>query len=164
MTKTATITAERVRDVLDYDHESGSLRWKVRVARSVHIGDIAGTINKGYRRIAIDGVVHNAHRLVWLHVYGVHPKQEIDHIDGDKLNNRVANLRDVGRAVNAQNLRRPLKHAAVGLLGVSPSGAKFTARVQIDGRQVYLGTFDTPDCAHAAYVAAKRVAQPGCTI
>lgn len=106
-----------------------------------------------------------AHRLAWLYVYGEWPNGDIDHIDGDRLNNRIANLRDVSRRVNLENQRRPKACNKSGFLGVKTfRDQRFQARIQVRGVQLHLGTFDTPHEAHAAYVAAKRNLHQGCTL
>jgi hypothetical protein len=103
--------------------------------------------------------------LVWLWVNGSWPIGEIDHIDGDKLNNRIANLRDVDRATNTQNSKKARRNnKSSGLLGSYKSGNRWQAQIRINGVCMTLGSFGTPEEAHAAYLGAKRLFHPGCTI
>jgi len=108
------------------------------------------------------------HRVAWLYITGEWPRFYIDHIDGDKTNNRFSNLRDVDHGVNAQNLTKMKKMSKSGLLGVNlirgAHGDKWTANIRVKGALVYLGTFNTSEAAQAAYIAEKRLSHPGCTI
>lgn len=91
---------------------------------------------------------------------------DIDHINGDGLNNRRANLRSVSNAVNAQNQRKPKSNNKNGFLGVSwhKQSGKWEAKIGTDGKRKYLGLFDDPSIAHEAYLTAKRNLHEGCTI
>lgn len=139
--------------------------WRVDVS-NIKKGRTAGTVNgaRGYRQIRVDKRVVMEHRLVWLRVYGAFPKGEIDHINGDHGDNRIENLRDVSAGVNMQNLRVPRRTNKIGLLGVTRSGKRFRATIRTNGKAKYLGSFDTPDEAHEAYINAKRSMHVGCTI
>lgn len=92
------------------------------------------------------------------------PEHFIDHIDGDKSNNRLANLRDVCRSVNGQNQRKAMRDNKSGKLGVSVIGARFRALIVVDGKQRYLGTYDDAEAAHEIYLAEKRKFHAGCSI
>lgn len=154
------LTAERLREVLDYDPDTGVFTRKVRTG-NVKIGDVAGSFNgKGYIRIGIDGRLHRAHRLAWLYVTGEWPKDQIDHINGDRGDNRLANLREVNNAENQHNLRKARADNTTGFLGVSPRYGKFRAYIMVDGKNKHLGCFPTPEAAHAAYLEAKRGLHP----
>jgi hypothetical protein len=118
----------------------------------------------GYQLVCVDGHKYPAHRLAWLIAHGVWPDGQIDHINGNRADNRLENLRDVPRAINAQNQRRAPKNSASGFLGVSRHNNRWRARITIDKRTVRLGTFDTPHQAYAAYLSAKRQLHDGCTI
>ncbi len=161
------LTAERVRELLDYDMESGAITWRKRTGGTARMGLHAGTTdNSGYTRIGIDRRIYRAHRLVWLHVHGAWPVGEIDHIDGDKSNNRLSNLRDVSRTLNQQNLRKAHKRSASKTLGVSQHAAtgKWRARIWVNGKNKSLGLYSTKAEASATYVAAKRVHHEGATL
>lgn len=163
------LTAERVREVFDYDDETGLLRWRVSPAGRIKVGTAAGRKKPdrdGHLRVFVDGRGYFTHRLVWLHVHGVWPSGHIDHIDGNGANNRIGNLRDVTPAVNAQNQRAGHRDSASGILGVhyAKRFGRWTARIWASGRMHHLGGYDTADEAAAAYLAAKRRLHDGCTV
>ena len=166
MNRTA-ITAERVRQLLDYNSETGILTWRVNRRGQVKVGAIAGTLSStGYTQVKLDGRCYKAHRIAWLHRFGMMPKLQIDHINGDRLDNRLCNLRDVSQLVNNQNRRSASSCNTSGLLGVThPSRDKtFSARIRYSGRKLCLGTFDTAEAAHVAYLDAKRKLHEGNTL
>ena len=162
--------AERLRALLQYDPETGVLRWAVsRRGRVARPGVVAGRPNRaGYIRVKIDGFSYAAHRIAWVIVHGERPRGDIDHINGDRADNRLANLRDVPRRVNRQNMRRALARSKTGLLGVtcSPKRSRqpFSARITVNGTTHRLGYFATAQLAHAAYLAAKRQLHEGNTL
>ena len=152
------LTAERVRELLNYDPETGIFTW--RVSRGgVVAGAIAGANNgKGYLRIVIDNRKYRAHRLAWLMTFGEWPDDQIDHMDGDKLNNRIVNLRECSNSKNHQNLGGAYSNNAIGVLGVYyfKKSKKWRAQITHDKKQHHLGSFETPEQAHEAYCLAKR--------
>jgi hypothetical protein len=152
------LTAERLREVLDYDPATGEFRWKVATSNGVRVGQVAGTTNNhGHTTILVDKVRYYAHRLVWLYVNGKFPDLDIDHIDRNPANNRLANLREATDSQNQGNSRRP-RHNKSGFKGVhwNSSKKKWCAGINIGDRHVKLGAFATPEEAHAAYVFAAR--------
>ena len=161
---TALITTERLREVLNYDQETGKFTWLVRLSHRVEVGDVAGTTFNGYRHISIDGRRYRCARLSWKYVTGHWPGGFVDHLDTNSLNDRFSNLRDASRLVNSQNLRSPRSDNKVGMLGVVAVGDRFRSVIKPPGKRLHLGYFDTPEEAHAAYVAAKRIHHEGCTI
>lgn len=162
----AIVSAERLRELLHYDPETGHFTRLVSRPHS-KVGDVAGCLNnQGYHRICIDYRDYQAHRLAWLYVHGVWPAHQIDHIDLDRANNRLANLREATKAQNSQNLRDARANSKSGFLGVSQSkqAGKWRARIMLDGKEYRLGRFASADLAHAAYVQAKRELHPMGTI
>lgn len=147
-------TPERVREALAYDSETGVFVWQVSLGR-VRAGAIAGTPHKGYCRITIDKHHYGAHQLAWLYVTGEWPPGDIDHIDGDPLNNRFANLRLADSTLNKWNVVAPQTNNSSGYRGVSRSWNKWVAHISVDGHHKYLGSFDTPEAASEAYWVAK---------
>lgn len=122
------------------------------------VGTVArSATSHGYTVIRVGGVLHGAHRLAWLYVFGEWP-QIVDHINGDRSDNRIANLRNVTQAENMQNIKRAPANSKSGLLGAHRFGRskRWTARIRINGVSTKLGLFDTAEDAHAAYMAAKR--------
>lgn len=158
---TPPITADRLRSLLAYDQETGIFRWSVSRAAQVRAGDVAGSTDSGgYRQIMIDGRAILSHRLAWLYVYGEYPRGQIDHINGTRDDNRIANLRVVNASENAQNKYRPRSDNKLGLLGVHQHGKRFRAEISTPGKIHSLGVFATPEEAHRAYLDAKKTFHP----
>lgn len=158
------ISAEQAREWYDYNPDSGvftrRVQRKSRPAGSV----LAGTLNHGYLRVMVAGRSYSLHRLAFLWMTGHWPSADVDHIDGDRTNNRWANLRDVDRSTNLQNTRAAKSHnKSTGILGAyfHKKTGRYTSRIRSCGRNVHLGMFSTPQEAHAAYVAAKRQLHEG---
>jgi hypothetical protein len=158
------LTAQELRKFVHYDPETGVFTWKVRVANRVQVGDVAGAVSRGYRRISILGAAYPAHRLAWLYVTNSWPENLIDHINGDQTDNRFSNLRDATYAVNIQNKRKPMSNNRTGYLGVMAHQGRFMAQIYVAGKSRYLGMFGTAAEAHQAYVLAKRKFHEGCTL
>jgi len=99
------LTTDRLRELLDYDTETGLFRWKTPTNNRITVGSLAGQNHpKGYTRIGVDGAKYLAHRLAWLYVHGVWPINQIDHINRMKTDNRINNLRDVIDGINKRNV------------------------------------------------------------
>lgn len=166
------LTQERLKELLHYDPETGRFTRKTdamgghrRQQVVARAGDVLGTKTVyGYSVIWLDKKLHLAHRLACLYMNGEWPKLCIDHIDGDKLNNSWANLREVGAKVNGQNIRGARINNKSGFLGVHFQANRYRADIKVNGKTKYLGRFKTPEEAHAAYVEAKRRLHEGCTI
>ena len=157
------ITAELVRSLLDYDADTGVLRWRISRGRR-KVGAVAGTVNKdGYMGISLNATTLVAHRVIWLHVHGTWPKYQIDHINGNKCDNRLSNLRDVPPALNSQNQTKAHKDSKSGILGVRwhPRDKRWIAQLKVGKRHHHLGMFRTAQEAHDAYLAAKGRFHPG---
>lgn len=152
------LTAERLRELLDYDPETGVFRWKIIRAKATK-GAEAGCLNgSGYRVIGVDGTLYSAHRLAWLAVYGEWPTKNIDHANGDKSDNRVTNLRQADQSLNrANSLRHRTKRA--GLKGAYKRHKRdsWNSRLTFKGVLYDLGTFPTAEEAHLAYCEAAEL-------
>ena len=151
--------AEQARMValLDYNADTGVFLWKQNKKRA-KAGDVAGTAHlRGYWQITVDRQPYLAHRLVWLFVYGRLPEAhlDIDHVNGDRRDNRLCNLREVTRSQNMQNQRKARGNSSTGFLGVLKNHKRFASHIRADGVTHYLGTFDTAEEAHAHYLKAK---------
>lgn len=151
------LTAEQVRAVLHYSPETGVLTWRVDTGTAKAL-DTAGVVgDHGYVLVGLRRRVYRAHRLAWLWVHGRWPTGSLDHVDGDRQNNRLSNLREATHTQNLQNSKRA-REMASGLKGAYPTanGQTWTSRIRHNGRSVYLGCFSTPEAAHAAYRAAAE--------
>lgn len=151
------LTAERLRELLHYDPETGVFTWKVRTTNYTFVGEVAGCKhNKGYWRISVDKVPYLAHRLAWLYTHGAWPELEIDHVNCIRDDNRIENLRSATRDENMQNIGdggfRP-KYAR-GTYYIK-SRRKWSAHISVNKKMLYLGYFDTQEQAHQAHAAAK---------
>lgn len=157
-TKESALTSDKLRHFLAYDAETGDFRWNVTRSKGRPAGSLAGGLSKatGYVKIMLNGASYPAHRLAWLYVYGRWPTNEIDHINGNKADNRVSNLREATSSQNTIN-RRILKSNKSGVRGVRfyPPRQKWHARIMINRTQKHLGYFDTIETAEAAYRAAQ---------
>jgi hypothetical protein len=160
------MTADELRDLLEYSAETGVFIWRVRPSKAVLSGTPAGCKEKriGYITIGIRGRIYKAHRLAWLHTYGSWPKGLIDHINGNKSDNRIANLRDVFADGNAQNIRKPNRRNKSGFMGVIFFQNKWRASITVTGKTKWLGDYATPEEAHQVYLVAKRKYHGACTI
>lgn len=157
MTQHELITLERLRELVFYDADAGLFTWLRSTNNRVKIGDVAGSANgDGYLRIWLDGHRYYAQRLAWFYVTGEWPKDQVDHVDGSRGNNRWANLRQASRAENQQN-RAVSKPSLSGILGVSwhVGNRKWRADIQVNGQHKHLGYFATRESAQEAYLKAK---------
>lgn len=159
------LTANRLRELLNYDPITGLFTNKA-ARKKVQIGDPAGGIDKstGYIVIGLDRKSYYGHRLACLYMTGEWPPELMDHRDGVKTNNAWANLRPATRQTNQENQRQATKRNKAGLLGAYQKRGKWQSAVQVAGRTIRLGVFDTALQAHEAYVKAKRQLHIGCTI
>jgi hypothetical protein len=161
----STLTQERLKTLLHYNEETGIFTRIISTSPNARRGDVAGTRSaRGYWCICIDGKRHYAHRLAWLYVFGVQAANGIDHIDGNPINNRIKNLRDIPEKYNHQNIVKPKTVNRSGFLGVVQHGARWRAAISHEGKYKYIGVFSTPELAHHAYLVEKRRLHPGCTI
>lgn len=149
------LTAERLRELLDYDPETGLFRWRKRIGTRCANGWFAGCPSLGYRLIRIEGSLHKAHRLAWLHVHGELP-EFMDHRNGDRQDNRLVNLRPATRRQNQQNQKTRADNTT-GAKGVHRKRSKFVATIQVNYRTIRLGVYPTVDEASAAYRQAAAL-------
>ncbi len=157
------LTIEKLMKVVKYDPSSGAiwrLGWYSRAGTYIAYPEprlVSGVGGNGYIQVVVCGLHLTAHRLAWFITHGEWPIG-VDHINGDRTDNRLCNLRAATQAQNTQNIREPKSHNTSGYLGVSWDKArgKFTAGISINGKRRGLGRFDKAEDAHAAYLAAKR--------
>ncbi len=146
------LSVERVRYLFDYDGRE--LRWKnpYHVSRT---GEIAGRITThGYRQVTIWPRTYHAQRLIWLWQYGVWPKEDIDHINGIKLDNRLENLREATRGENivAQDMRRNNTSGCKNLFWESEKGL-WRVVFYWRGKRISVGRFKDKQRAQKVYRA-----------
>lgn len=160
------LTADQLKDALHYEPETGIFTWRIRPSKSILPGMVAGCTEKriGYITIGLLKRIYKAHRLAWLYTYGEWPKGLIDHINGDKADNRIANLRDVFADGNSQNIRKPNRRNKSGFMGVIFFQKKWRASITVSGKTKWLGDYATPEEAHQVYLTAKRKYHGACTI
>ncbi len=150
--------------LLDYDQHTGKFVWKVTRGGLAKEGSPAGAIEgNGYINVRVHRRLIKSHRLAWLYVYGVWPSKDLDHINGDKTDNRIENLREATRPQNVANsiVRRDSK---IGLKGVRLAGGckrRWIARITEHGKRRIIGRYSSPEAAYAAYceAAAKHFGQ-----
>jgi hypothetical protein len=154
-----------IREHLSYDPDTGQFHWLKKSGYNSRLDAPAGNLDpSGYIRLGFRGRAIYAHRLAIFMASGYWPQRCVDHIDGDKSNNRLSNLREVGHRTNIQNMIRPARHNTSGFLGVSLLRGKWIAQIRANGRNHYLGRHETAEAAHEAYLDAKRRLHEGCTI
>jgi len=147
------ITQQRLKELLEYDPETGRFTWLVSGKRrkaGSHPKRYSG--DGGYLRIRIDGRPYRGHHLAWLYMTGDFPPCDVDHRDLNRGNNAWRNLRLAPDNLN--NVNNPKrKDNTSGFKGVSwcPARKKWRARIAIDGKTRTLGTYETAEAAHAAY-------------
>jgi hypothetical protein len=147
--------ASVMKDFLQYDRDTGDFHWLRARPRGIKPGDLAGCITAdGYRYIRLLNRPYYAHRLAWFYVTGDWPLGWLDHINGDRLDNRFSNLREANHSQNQQNLSVNRKNRS-GLLGVGAARHKWRSTIRINGAFIHLGLFDNPRDAHKAYLEAK---------
>jgi hypothetical protein len=152
------LTQARLKELLHYDPETGVFTWRVPPSGRVAAGERAGFVHEQkYRCIRISGRKYREHRLAWLYVNGRWPPNQIDHRDGNILNNRIDNLREASSSQNRANSRISVKNTS-GYKGVSwdVSKGKWSARIGVAGKQIHLGRYHCPEKAHAAYCTAAE--------
>jgi len=140
--------------VLHYNSETGVFTWVIP-SRGTKAGDVAGCRkNNGYIKICVDQKQYHAHRLAFLYVEGRFPKADIDHVNGDRTDNRWANLRHATRSNNLLNKAKSPRNTS-GFKGVSwhKQRQKWAARAQDGEKYRHLGLYDTPEAAAEAYRA-----------
>lgn len=151
--------------MLKYEPKTGLFRWLVWRPNGIKVGDIAGADHgDGYISIGVFGKIHLAHRLAWLYITGEWPKDQIDHRNRVRNDNRWRNLREADDVLNRQNIEKPRSHNTTGFLGVSRRKDRFTSQIRVNGKSMFLGYHNTPELAYGAYLKAKRKFHEGCMI
>lgn len=152
----------RLKELIVYEPETGAITWAVSRGR-VKSGDPANSPNGyGYLRVCIDRKSFMAHRVAWAMHYGEWPSKFIDHINGNKSDNRICNLRLATRSENAQNVKRPYRSNKTGFAGVHYVKAlgKYQAQICVNGKTKFLGRFMCVQKAYEVYERAKKELHP----
>lgn len=137
------ITQKRLKELFNYDHKSGEIVRIKTVATNAKAGDTAGCINgDGYLTIWIDKVNCLAHHVAWFYFYGEWPIQ-LDHINHDRTDNKIINLRTANKSINGRNQSMRCTNKS-GVMGVNwhKMANKWRAFIRNDGKNIHLGTFD----------------------
>jgi hypothetical protein len=150
------IPIARAKELLFYDPTTGILKWREARGRGVKAGDEAGTISaNGYIQISLDGTLYRAHRVAFAIYYGRQPSTELDHVDRDTGNNKIANLREATHFDNQHNARRS-RNNSTGVKGVHKRlSGKYQASLLNQGKKLHFGYFCTIDDAKEAVRAAR---------
>jgi hypothetical protein len=152
----AILAAAAIRDHFTYDPESGEVRWKHRASKRDPDVPLKSIGSAGYYKVMFRGRALQLHRLAWAFIHDKWPDCVLDHINGNRTDNRIANLREATWRQNAQNMKSRI--GASGIRGVSwdPIKCKWRARLTNGGKYIFLGNFDDVLEAEQAYLAGKR--------
>lgn len=154
------LTADVLRQLLDYDKDTGHFTWRAPLANRIRPGDKAGQRDgHGYRQITVCNTAYLAHRLAWLYMAGAWPPDQIDHINGDRSDNRIANLRLATSSENGCNVRVRTNNKS-GVTGVHwyPRYEKWVAVIKSGGKAKNLGYFADKEDAIRARQSAEMSA------
>lgn len=151
------VTQEFLKSVLNYDKDTGIFTWAVNKSKRCNIGDVAGHKDNGYIRIEINNKAYRAHRLAWLYVYGEMPKLHIDHINSNRSDNRVSNLREATYQENSKNYSTPKTNTS-GVKNVSwyKKLNKWVVSLGVNGKKKTIGYFDDIEFAELVAIEARN--------
>ena len=140
------LTQGYLKSVFEYSEHTGILLWKKEKLKGSRKSFIAGyidsSVSSGYRKICFNGSTYGAHRIIWIMVYGSAPQGEIDHVDGDRSNNAIKNLRDVSKSSNQKNAKLRSNNST-GIMGVHKLkiGGSYQVTIAKSGKRSYIGTY-----------------------
>lgn len=144
------LTFEEASRIFQYDEETGKLFWKERIHKRIRIGWECGRLtDHGYRKVRANNKEYYTHRIIWLLKTGHWPKNQIDHINHVRDDNRYHNLRDVTCQQNIHNMHWNGIHKA-------KHGTTYSASIMASGQRIYLGNFPSAEIAKQAYKNAKE--------
>jgi hypothetical protein len=158
------LTQEYIQSVFTY--KDGQLYWSGNRKGAKKDNPISSKVGGGYIGCRLDGKHYLLHRLVYLYIHGYMPVDNIDHINGNKTDNKIENLRVVSKSGNQQNMRKAFTTNKSGLIGAfySKKHKTWFSRICVNGKRKWLGFFKTSEEAHQSYVTAKRKLHLTCTI
>jgi len=150
------LTQKRLKELLDYYPDIGEFFWLVD-RKGTRAGNIAGFNKGGYTQIGIEGSIFYAHRLAWLYVYGYFPENGIDHINRNKSDNRICNLREVSRSCNLRNTGNK-KNNTSSIKGVSwhKPTKRWHSQIGLNRKVYNLGYYHSFDEAVYVRLAAEQ--------
>lgn len=152
------LTQERLKELFNYNPETGLFIRLISTSYNTYTGEIAGSIQAdGYVQIGINYKLYRAHRLAWLYMTGEWPVGHIDHKNRIPTDNRFCNLRDATSLENNHNKSKLPRNSLNKYLGVSKRGNTWRARITASGVQLHLGTFATEELAGEAYLKAVEL-------
>ena len=166
-------TQQYLQEAVDYIEDTGKLYWKIRprhhfdsdrgmnVSNSSYAGNEAGSLHVGYVEIGINNTTYRAHRIIWKLMYNEDPEDTIDHINGDRTDNRLCNLRKATHLENSQNVVNLKKNNKSGFVGVCwyEKSGKWRATLTYKGDTMHLGLFETAHEAHLVREAKAKELQ-----
>jgi len=153
------ITQKELKELLHYDPNTGVFIWVKKQSNKILAGHIARSCNnRGYAQISIYGKSYKAHRLAWLYKYGEMPKNQIDHRNQNRADNRLRNLREVTNRENCRNQSAP-KNNTSSVVGVAwhKRDLIWEASIGVDFKNIYLGRFKRKKDAIHARKQAERL-------
>ena len=157
------LTQEYVKERFDYDHKTGRLYWKTP-PKGLAVGREAGCVGNRYRVVHLKKRNWYAHKVIYLWWYGYMPESCIDHINRDRLDNRISNLREIGIVCNARNSKLSIANTS-GIKGVGWDYVNNSWRVQIKVNFIkrHLGRYkDFYDAVAARLAAEQCLGWEGC--
>jgi hypothetical protein len=156
MTK-ALITADEARQLFHYDRDTGGLSWKTGKQGRREDLRAGSRQTSGYLAVCVNYRTYLAHRIIWLLNFGFWPDECIDHINGDRADNRLSNLRLASKSQNGSNRGVQLNNST-GYKGVSyyKRDGSWSASIHLDGKKRHLGYYKSPEEAHTAYCSAAK--------
>lgn len=153
------MTRDYLKTLMHYDPDTGIFTRLTAVARNTKVGDEVGTdAGKGHLRTGIDGKYYFMHRLAFIYMTGKFPNHSVDHINGDRADNRWCNLRDVPCGENSRNAKR-CRNNKSGVTGVtwSAKSLRWRSFIGVSGQIIYLGSFTNKESAISVRKSAERI-------
>ncbi len=157
------LTQSKLKELLNYDKYTGIFTWRTSRGNRIKAGDVAGSKNNhGYFRIRITilsiSKSYLLHRLAWLYVYGIFPREHLDHVNHDRTDNKISNLREATQKHNCRNASKS-KNNKSGFNGVSwcEPVKKWQTQIQVNGKLIYIGSYKDKNEAICARLHANRL-------
>lgn len=163
--RTIELDIDLLKEHINYNSDTGKLTWTKNFFKNKIGSEIGCVSHYGYRKVTFKGKTLLGHRIAWAIHYGEQPPAIIDHKNGDRLDNRISNLRHSGHGHNSENQRKSMRSNKTSrYLGVSKFKGRWRAKIKAKGEYVFLGYHDTEELARDAYTLAKRKLHDGCEI